>query len=144
MKMGLLTKMGIWGGEDYRTGPNNPCYYEDRTVFDFIDGKATAQAIELMREQWQNGETQDLFLIRLMPELLDRVTRVVSDNLRIDKLTILDGGDGNGLPTFVKNLTNSSVALMEQLKNATGVDLAKLGRGSKTDEIAGALPKDLD
>jgi hypothetical protein len=43
--MGLLTKMGIWGGEDYRTGPNNPCYYEDRTLFDWVNGKATAQEV---------------------------------------------------------------------------------------------------
>jgi len=99
------------------------------------DGKATAAAVELMKAQWQEGENRDLFLIRLMPELLDQVTRVVSENLRIDKLTILDGGNGEGLPTYVKNLTNSAVTLLEQVKNATGIDLAKLaeskGEGGK-------------
>ncbi|MHC4128241.1 MAG: flotillin family protein [Planctomycetota bacterium] len=105
------------------------------------EGKAKAQAIELLREQWQNGEAENLFLIHLMPELVDKVTRVVSENLRIDKLTILDGGNGEGLPTYVKNLTNSAITMVEQMKNATGVDIAKLakGKGSGTE-----LPKELD
>ena len=107
------------------------------------DGKATAEAVELMREQWENGETQELFMIRMLPELLDKVTRVVADNLRIEKLTILDGGNGEGLPTHVKNLTKSAVVMLEQMKSATGVDLAKLAK--KTSEDSGAsIPKGLD
>jgi flotillin len=105
------------------------------------EGKAKAQAIELLREQWQNGEAENLFLIHLMPELVDKVTRVVSENLRIDKLTILDGGNGEGLPAYVKNLTNSAITVVEQMENATGVDIAKLAKrkGSGTE-----LPKELD
>jgi flotillin len=107
------------------------------------DGKATAEAVELMRKQWENGETQELFMIRMFPELLDKVTRVVADNLRIEKLTILDGGDGDGLPTHVKNLTKSAVVMLEQMKNATGVDLAKLA--TKTNGAPKAdIPKELD
>ena len=105
------------------------------------DGRATAKAIELMREQWQDGQTQDLFLIQLLPTLLDKVTSVVADNLRIDKLTILDGGDGEGLPGYVKNLTNSAVVMLEQLKNATGVDLGKLAE--KAQKPSRSIPKEL-
>jgi hypothetical protein len=80
-------------------------------------------------------------MIRMFPELLDKVTRVVADNLRVEKLTILDGGDG--LPTHVKNLTKSAVVMLEQMKNATGVDLAKLA--GKTNGAANAdIPKELD
>ncbi len=92
------------------------------------DGRATAQAVESMREQWQDGETRDLFLIQLMPELLDKVTRVIADNLTVDKLTIVDGGDGSGIPKYINNLTGSAVAMLEQLKTATGIDVEKLTR----------------
>ena len=105
------------------------------------DGKATAKAIELMLEQWQDGQAQDLFLIQLLPTLLDKVTSVVSDNLRIDKLTILDGGNGEGLPNYVKNLTNSAVVMLEQLKNATGVDLEKLAE--RAQKPSRSIPKEL-
>jgi flotillin len=107
------------------------------------DGKATAEAVELMRKQWTNDESRELFMIRMFPEMLDKVTRVVADNLRVEKLTILDGGNGEGLPTHVKNLTKSAVVMLEQMKNATGVDLAKLA--SKTNDAPNAdIPKELD
>jgi flotillin len=93
------------------------------------DGKATAQAVELMLEQWQDGKSHDLFMIRMLPDLFDKATRVIADNLHIEKLTILDGGEGgDGMPQYVSNLTNSAVALIEQLKNTTGIDVTKLGK----------------
>ncbi len=93
------------------------------------DGKATAKAIELMLEQWQDGQAHDLFMIRMLPDLFDKATRVIADNLHIEKLTILDGGDGGeGMPNYVQNLTKSAVTLIEQLKNATGVDVTSLAK----------------
>ncbi len=106
------------------------------------NGRATAEAIESMRAQWQDGATRELFLIQLLPELTDKITSVLSDNLRIDRLTILDSGDGEGLPNFVKNLTNSTVTVLEQIKNATGVDLTDLAkRADNSGDLK--LPKDL-
>lgn len=91
------------------------------------DGKATAQAVELMLQQWQNGDAHDLFMIRMLPELFDKATRVIADNLHIEKLTILDGAEGGeGMSNYVKNLTKSSITLIEQLRNATGLDITKI------------------
>jgi flotillin len=106
------------------------------------DGKATAEAVELMRAQWEDGQTRDLFLIKLLPELVDKVSHVVADNLRIDKLTILDGGNGEGVPAYVKNVTNSAVTILEQVRNATGIDLGKLAE--KPEAADKSLPKQLD
>ncbi|MBN2090166.1 flotillin family protein [candidate division KSB1 bacterium] len=108
------------------------------------DGKATAEAIKLMQAQWADGKTRDLFLIQLLPKLMDKVTRVLADNLHIEKLTVLDSGAGNGIPTHIKNLTGSVVTMMEQLKNATGLDLPGLLNGVKNgDDITSLVPKEL-
>ena len=61
------------------------------------DGRATAEAVKLMREQWEKGNTRDLLLIQLLPEIAEKVSRVVSDNLAIEKLTVVDSGGGNGV-----------------------------------------------
>lgn len=106
------------------------------------NGRATAEAIERMEAQWKDGSNRDLFLIQLLPELTDKVTSVLADNLRIDRLTILDGGDGEGLPNLVKNLTNSSVSMLEQLKNATGIDIAEIANRGSGGE-GPDLPKEL-
>ena len=53
----------------------------------------------------------------------------------------LDGGDGSGLPNYVQNLTRSAVVMLEQVKNATGVDLAKLAEPAA--ESSPKVPKEL-
>jgi len=94
------------------------------------NGRAMSEAVALMQKQVKGGASNDLFLIQMLPGLLDKVTRVMADNLRVDKLTILDGGDGEGLPNYVKNLSKSAITMLEQVENATGIDIAKLADGS--------------
>jgi flotillin len=99
------------------------------------DGKATAEAVRLMREQWEKEDTRELFLIQQLPDILDKITSVVAENLSVDKVTIVDSGNGNGMPTYVKGVTGSIVAIMEQVKNATGLDIADILR-SKSDTVS--------
>ncbi len=87
------------------------------------DGKATAEAVRVLREQWEKEDTRELFLIQQLPDILDKVTKVVSDNLSIDKVTIVDSGDGHGVPAYVKGVTGSIVAIFEEIKNATSLDI---------------------
>ncbi len=90
------------------------------------EGKATAESVRLMREQWEEGDTRDLFLIQQLPDIISKITDVVSENLSIERLTIIDSGSGNGIPTLVKGLTGSIVAVMEEIKNATGLDIVEI------------------
>lgn len=105
------------------------------------NGRAMSEAVELMQEQVASGASNDLFLIQMLPGLLDKVTRVMADNLRVDKLTILDGGDGEGLPNYVKNLSRSAITMLEQVENATGIDVAKLASGAND---SADLPREID
>jgi flotillin len=109
----------------------------------FENGKATAEAIRLMHEQWQNGNTRELFLIQMLPELLHTLTKVVADNLHIEKLTVLDSGNGNGLPTHVRGLTGSAIMILEQLKNTIGLDLPGLLQNVVQKYNGSDIPKEL-
>jgi hypothetical protein len=55
--------------------------------------------------------------------ILDRVTGVMKDNLQIEKITILDQGDGSGFPAYVKGITGGVTAFFEGIKGATGLDI---------------------
>ena len=90
------------------------------------NGRATADAIQCLHARWDNGASRELFLIQMLPDLLNMVTRAISDNLHIEKLTVVDSGNGNGLPQHVKGITGSAIAILEQLKNATGLDVTAL------------------
>lgn len=87
------------------------------------EGKAMAEAVKVLREQWKKDETKELFLIQQLPLILDRVTGVMKDNLQIEKITILDQGDGNGFPAYVKGITGGVTAFFEGIKGATGLDI---------------------
>lgn len=100
------------------------------------DGKATAEAVRVMREQWEKEDTRELFLIQQLPDILDKVTSVIAENLSIDKVTVLDSGNGNGMPTYVKGVTGSVVAIMEQIKNATGLDIPEILQAKSRPELS--------
>ena len=107
------------------------------------DGKATADAVKLMREQWDQGNTKELFLIQLFPEIVDKVSRVVAENLHIEKLTVVDSGNGNGIPQLVKGLTGSVISIIEEIKTATGLDIPDLlsRKTEETSQIRNELSK---
>lgn len=107
------------------------------------DGKATADAVKLMREQWDQGNTKELFLIQLFPDIVDKVSRVVAENLHIEKLTVVDSGNGNGIPQLVKGLTGSVVSIIEEIKTATGLDIPDLlsRKTEETSQIRNELSK---
>jgi flotillin len=105
------------------------------------NGRAMSEAVELMQQQVKAGASNDLFLIQMLPGLLDKVTRVMADNLRVDKLTILDSGNGEGLPNYVRNLSKSAITMLEQVENATGINVARLAKGSG--DGAADFPKEM-
>ena len=92
------------------------------------DGKATAEAVRVLREQWEKEDTRELFLIQQLPDILDKVTKVLADNLSIEKVTIVDSGNGHGMPAYVKGVTGSIIAIFEEIKNATGLDIPDILR----------------
>jgi hypothetical protein len=54
----------------------------------------------------------------------------------------LDGGDGEGLPNYVKNLSKSAITMLEQVENATGIDVARLANAA--DDGGAELPREID
>lgn len=103
------------------------------------DGKAMAEAVRSMRQEWEKEDTRELFLIQQLPDILDKITRVVAENLSIDKVTVVDSGNGNGVPAYVHGVTGSIVSIFEQIKNATGLDIPEIlqTKGKGTGERTG-------
>ena len=103
------------------------------------DGKAMAEAVRSMRQEWEKEDTRELFLIQQLPDILDKITRVVAENLSIDKVTVGDSVNGNGVPAYVHGVTGSIVSIFEQIKNATGLDIPEIlqARGKSTGEFTG-------
>ncbi|MBN2254735.1 MAG: hypothetical protein JW736_03435 [Deltaproteobacteria bacterium] len=96
-------------------------------AFTFEEGKAKAEALRLLREQWEMEDSKELFMIQMLPELVQKVTDVISSNLSVERLTVVDnGGNGGGLPHVVGSLAGSVNAFFEQMRTLTGMDIARI------------------
>ena len=96
----------------------------------FEDGKAEVEVIRQKQELWQQvgPDAERLFLIQMLPDIMKEVIKAV-DNLTIDKITVVDSGQGGGgVPSVFNQIAGSTPALLESLKASTGIDIAGMLR----------------
>jgi len=95
-------------------------------AFTLEEGRAKAEALRRLKEQWAGEETRDLFVIQMMPELVEHVSKIVAANLNVERITVLDNGGGGGVPSLVGNLAGSVNSFFEQMRCLTGLDITRL------------------
>jgi flotillin len=104
------------------------------------EGNAQIEVFRRLVEQYQAAgpDAQRVFVLRMLPDLMDKIVSVVAA-VDIDKVSIIDsGGQGTGIPGFMGQLPAAVIGLTEQIENATGVDLLKALRPA--DGTASAPP----
>ena len=96
----------------------------------FEDGQAEVEVLRQKLILWQEAgsNAERLFLIQMLPDILKQVVQTV-DNLSIDKLTVVDSGNGTGVPSVFNQIAGSTPALLESLKASTGIDIAAMLSG---------------
>jgi flotillin len=96
------------------------------------EGNAQIEVFRRLVEQYQAAgpDAQRVFVLRMLPDLMDKIVSVVGA-VDIGKVSIIDsGGQGTGIPGFMGQLPAAVIGLTEQIENATGVDLLKALRPS--------------
>lgn len=90
------------------------------------EGNAQVEVFRRLVEQYQaaGADAQRIFVLRMLPELVDKIVSTVAE-VDIERVSIIDNGSGNGVPGFMGQLPAAVIGLAEQLENATGVDLFK-------------------
>ena len=94
------------------------------------DGQAEVDVLNQKLALWKSAgpDAERLFLIQMLPDIMREVIKTV-DNLKIDKLTVVDsgqGGTGSGVPAVMSQIAGATPALLESLKASTGVDIASM------------------
>jgi flotillin len=91
------------------------------------EGNAQIEVFRRLVEQYQAAgeDAQRVFVLRMLPELIDKIVSVVA-GVDIDKVSVIDsGGQGTGIPGLMGQLPAAVIGLTEQIETATGVDLLK-------------------
>ena len=86
------------------------------------DGRASAEVLSQMVDAWRRGgeHARDIFLVQKLQVLLDDLVGTIQ-SARIDRITVLPADTGVS--------ARRAVALSEEIKGATGVDVARLVEG---------------
>jgi flotillin len=81
------------------------------------EGRATAEVLAQITRAWKQAgpNARDVFLMQKLPALVDTLSQTVQ-SVKVDKVTVLSTGQGDGLAQKV-------IGASEQIKAALGVDL---------------------
>ncbi len=95
------------------------------------NGKAMAQALELMTEIWLKAgeDAKDIFLIQQLEHVLETVVEKVNA-VTLDEVVLLDDSDGKALPSHVASFPAMVNEVLQELKVSTGIDIPGILAGA--------------
>jgi flotillin len=100
------------------------------------DGKARVYVLDQMAKLYlgAGSEAERIFILNMLPEIIKDLSKTV-EGVDIDRLTVIDSGDGGGVANAVNQLPAAVIKLTEQIEAATGVNiLSKLGKTEAVQE----------
>lgn len=88
------------------------------------NGKALAAALSKIAESWSNAgdDARDIFLIQQLEKILAIVVSTVND-MQVGNVHLIDSGDGNAIPNYVRSFPATVEAILESLAKTTGIDV---------------------
>ncbi|MGI9037752.1 MAG: flotillin family protein [Gemmatimonadota bacterium] len=94
-------------------------------------GRANVKVLEMLYEKLSTGGEQAfaVFLAEKMPELLRISVDAVKD-IDIDRLVVLDGGDGGGVNNAANQRVRGAMGTIEGLSASLGIDIEGALRGA--------------
>jgi len=106
------------------------------------DGAAQVKVLQQLTEQFQaaGADAQDIFVLNMLPELVEQITDTVK-GIDIDRITVIDSGNGssgNALPSMVGQMPAAVISITEQIEAATGVNILEAltrDRGNGVDVV---------
>jgi flotillin len=95
-------------------------------------GKATAQALGLLSEQWGHAGAlgRELYVLQHLDELVAHAADRVSRS-RVGELSVVDGGDGQGFAQAVAMYPAAVARVMEAVGQVLGADMKKILGGDR-------------
>jgi flotillin len=95
------------------------------------NGKALALVLDMMTKTWLSAgsDAKDIFLIQQIEAVLQTVVSRVNQ-IEVDEVTLLDGGDGQALPRYVASYPATVRRVLDELRASTGLDVTGILSGS--------------
>jgi len=88
------------------------------------NGQANLAILDKMIETYKSaeGDGEKIFVLNMLPDIIHQLVQTVG-NVNIDKLSVIDSGNGNSVSSVVNQLPSAVVSLNEIIENATGINI---------------------
>jgi flotillin len=112
-------------------------------------GKAQAEVLRRIYQEVRDGGEHGfgVFIAEKLPELLATSVEAVK-GIEIDRLVVLDGGEGNGVANAANQRVRGALGTLEGMASALGLDLEEVIRAANRTSLAvapvgdGVLPRE--
>ena len=96
-------------------------------------GRAQSEALQALYDVWKSAgdRAREVFLLQQIDDLLAAVASV-TENLSVERVNLIDGGDGRTLARHVSSYPNVVAALLDNIKETVGIDVASILRSGTT------------
>ncbi|MDX9719124.1 MAG: SPFH domain-containing protein [Myxococcota bacterium] len=100
--------------------------------------KATAEAMAMLDESWREAgcDAVDIYVVQQIELLMQKVAAAAA-NVKIADVALIDAGDGQTLPNYVASYPRIVSALLGEIKNSIGLDIAESMSGRSQSSSAG-------
>ncbi|MCG8425689.1 MAG: flotillin family protein [Proteobacteria bacterium] len=90
-------------------------------------GRAQAEALDALYKAWQSAgvAAREIFLIQQIDRIVADVARA-TDGLNIDRVNLIDGGDGRTLARYVGAYPAVVNEILDRIKDTVGIDVVSL------------------
>ncbi|MEO1765562.1 MAG: flotillin family protein, partial [Cyanobacteria bacterium J06629_18] len=99
------------------------------------NAKAAALVNEMLAQVWQETETDvsELFLIQQLETILNEAVEIPK-RLYLDKINVVDSGDGKSLASLVKVYPEILNQYLESINQTLGIDVLGTLSGKKNEQ----------
>jgi flotillin len=95
------------------------------------NGRAMAEALELIAEAWREteGKAMDMYILQNIEPIFAQVA-AAARNLKVRHVTLVDSGSGNTLPAYVGAFPATVTELIGEISKALGIDITRVMTGA--------------
>lgn len=101
------------------------------------NGRALALSLELLAKAWANAgpHAKDVYLIQQVEQIMKTIVARLGQ-LKVGEVHIIDPGDGSALPNYVAGFPATVTAVLNSLRETTGIDVSSILYPQKTNGVS--------
>jgi flotillin len=95
------------------------------------DGEAMAASLAEVAAAWKasGGRAMDMFVLQHLDQIFGEVANAAK-RVKVGEVNLIDGGDGKTIPAYAAAYPATMSALLEQVRQTLGIDIAKVITGA--------------